>query len=113
MRNIYLILCILGFILPYSQLVPFLLANSLDLNLFFQKLFANQISSCFAIDFIITSLVFWTFVFWEGSRLKIRYLWVYVVANLTIGLSFALPLFLLIRFRKIEENNSIKSPQIS
>ena len=108
MKNIYLVLCILGFVLPYSQFIPFFLENGLDLNLFFQELFANQISSFFALDFLISCLVFWIFIFWEGSRLKLQYLWIYLVANLTIGLSFAFPLFLLIRSRKIDEADAIE-----
>ncbi|MDJ0726721.1 MAG: DUF2834 domain-containing protein [Prochloraceae cyanobacterium] len=103
MKIIYIILCIVGFVLPYSQFVPFLLENGLDLNLFFQELFINKISSFFAMDLIVSSLVLWTFVFWEGSRLKMGYLWVYIVGNLTIGVSFALPLFLLMREKQIEK----------
>ncbi len=103
MKTIYIILCILGFVLPYSQFIPFLLENGLDLNLFFQELFINKISSFFAMDLIVSSLVLWTFVFWEGSRLKMGYLWVYIVGNLTIGVSFALPLFLLMREKQIEK----------
>ncbi len=103
MKTIYIILCILGFVLPYSQFIPFLLENGLDLNLFFQELFINNISSFFAMDLIVSSLVLWTFVFWEGSRLKMGYLWIYIVGNLAIGVSFALPLFLLMREKQIEK----------
>ena len=103
MKIIYLILCLLGFVLPYSQFIPFILENGLELKLFFQELFANQISSFFAMDILVSSLVLWTFVFWEGSQLKMRNLWVYLVANLLIGVSFALPLFLLMRSRQIEK----------
>jgi len=107
MKTIYSILCILGFVLPYSQFIPFLLENGLDLNLFFQELFINKISSFFAMDLIVSSLVLWTFVFWEGSRLKMKYLWVYIVGNLTIGVSFALPLFLLMRQKQLDRSASL------
>ena len=99
----YLILCILGTALPYSQLVPFLLEEGLNINAFLGELFANQISGFFGMDVIVSSLVFATFVFSEGSRLKMKNLWIYIASNLLVGVSLGLPLFLLMRQRKLEE----------
>ena len=106
MQLIYLVLSIVGFILPYSQFVPFITNNSLDLFLFWSQLFANQISSTFALDVFVSSVVFWIFVFKEGKRLQMKFLWLYVVFNLTVGLSFALPLFLLKRSQNINKIQS-------
>lgn len=103
LQTIYLILCILGTVLPYSQFVPFLVEHGLDIQLFFEQLFANRISSFFGMDLIVSSLVFWTFVFWEGSRLGMKNLWVYVASNLLVGVSLGLPLFLLVRQSKLAE----------
>ena len=47
LKGIYLLLCIIGTILPYSQFVPWLLANGVDFPLFFEELFANPISTFF------------------------------------------------------------------
>jgi hypothetical protein len=47
LQTIYLTLCILGFVLPYSQFVPFLAEYGLDFKLFFEQLFTNRISSFF------------------------------------------------------------------
>jgi hypothetical protein len=99
----YLIFCILGTALPYSQLVPFLLEEGLNINAFFGELFANQISGFFGMDVIVSSLVFATFVFSEGSRLKMKNLWIYIASNLLVGVSLGLPLFLLMRQRQLEE----------
>lgn len=98
----YLLLCIAGTILPYIPFLSFITENGLNLPLFLAELFSNYISSFFALDFIISSLVFWAFLFWEGSRLQMRSLWVYVVCHLTVGLSLGFPLFLLMRQRKLE-----------
>ncbi len=54
-------------------------------------------------DVIVSSVVLWTFVFWEGSRLKMKNLWVYIASNLLIGVSLGLPLFLLMRQRQLEQ----------
>ena len=69
----YLILCVLGTVLPFSQFVPFLIEHGLDLKLLFEQLFANRISAFFGLDVIVSSLVLWIFVFWEGSRLKMKH----------------------------------------
>jgi hypothetical protein len=47
MRGEYLILCIKGLVLPYSQFIPWALAPSLDARLFVLELFANRISGFF------------------------------------------------------------------
>ena len=110
LKTIYLILCILGTVLPYSQFVPFLLEHGLDVNLFLEQLFSNRISAFFGMDVIVSSLVLWVFVYWEGSRLKMQNLWIYIASNLLVGVSLGLPLFLLMRQRKLEEttvNNKI------
>ena len=103
LQNIYILLCLLGFVLPYSQFIPFLSEHGLNITLFFEQLFANRISAFFAIDLLISSVVFWVFLYWEGSHLKMSNLWVYVVCNLAVGLSLGFPLFLLMRQRKLEQ----------
>jgi len=100
---IYLILCIAGTILPYSQFIPFVREHGLNLNEFFHQLFENRISSFFGLDVIISSLALWVFVVTEGARLSMRNRWVYVVANLLVGVSLALPLFLFARQFRVDK----------
>ena len=103
LQGTYLILCLLGTALPYSQFIPFLLENGLNFEQFFEQFFINRISVFFGMDVVVSSLVLWTFVWVEGSRLKMKNLWVYIASNLLVGVSLALPLFLLLRQRKLEE----------
>lgn len=104
----YLTLCILGTILPYSQLIPFLMEHGFDFQLFFEELFINRISSFFAMDLLVTSVILWVFIFVEGRRLEMKNLWICIVSNLLVGVSLALPLFLLMRERKQEKTINIK-----
>src|SRR5690349_18974545 len=97
MKQFYLALCIAGTVLPYSQFIPFLRDNGLDLTLFFQQLFANRVSGFFALDVIVSSIVLWAFVLTEGRRLGVKHLWAPIVANLAVGVSLGLPLFLYMR----------------
>lgn len=100
-RSLYLVLCIVGTLLPYSQLVPFLREHGLDLRLFFEQLFATPISAFFGWDVIVSSLVLWVFVAVEGRRAGIKHLWLPIVASLTVGVSLGLPLFLYMRERRL------------
>ena len=97
MRTTYLLLLIVGLLLPGYFLAQFLLAHGLDLGLLLGQLFASPISTFFVADLAVASVVFWVFVFREAQRRQIRVPWVYVVVNLLMGLSVALPLFLYVR----------------
>ncbi|HKQ07504.1 MAG TPA: DUF2834 domain-containing protein [Blastocatellia bacterium] len=102
-RYLYLLLCVLGVALPNSQLLPFLREHGMNLPLFVEQLFANRISGLFGLDVIVSSLVLWVFVYTEGRRRQMRHLWSYVVCNLLLGLSLALPLFLYVREKRLHE----------
>jgi len=102
-RYLYLLLSVLGVALPYSQLLPFLREHGINLSLLVEQLFANRVSGFFGLDVIVSSLVLWVFVFSEGRRRQMKRLWVYIVCNLLVGVSFALPLFLYMRERRMNK----------
>jgi hypothetical protein len=102
-RTLYLALCVAGIVLPYSQLVPFLREHGLDLGIFLGQLFSNRISSFFGWDVLVSSVVLWVFVFVEGRRAGVKNLWAPLAANLAVGVSLGLPLFLYLRERRLEE----------
>jgi hypothetical protein len=100
MKALYLGLCVLGTILPYSQFIPFLREHGLDARLFLEQLFATRIGGFFGLDVIVSSVVLWVFVSAEGRRLGMRHLWVPMAATLAVGVSLGLPLFLYLRERR-------------
>jgi Protein of unknown function (DUF2834). len=100
-KNIYLVLTLLGLLLPFYFLFKFVGSNGLDIALLFQQLFANDISTFFAVDLVISILVFWIYMFIEANKLQMKNSWLYLLASLLVGLSFALPLFLYFRERKL------------
>jgi hypothetical protein len=102
MQWLYLVAAILGTILPLSQFIPFLAESGLDMPLFFRQLFQNHVSAFFGMDVIVSSFVLWLFVFSEGRRRGMKNLWLYVICNLAVGVSLALPLFLFFRERRFE-----------
>ena len=96
-RYVYLVCCVLGLILPYSQFLPWLLEHGLNITLFFRELFANRISTFFATDVIISAIVLILFIQSEGRRFGVRLLWLPTLGTLVVGVSFGFPLFLLLR----------------
>ena len=95
-------LAIIGFIAPYYFFLQLPVENGFDLPVLMQPLFANNFMKGVAMDLTVSVVVFWTLVFVEGSRLQMKNPWVYLLATLMVGLSFALPLFLYFRERKLE-----------
>ena len=102
-KTIFLILAILGFVAPYYFFLQVSPANGFDLPSLIQPLFANNLMKGVAMDLTVSVIAFWTFVFVEANRLQIKNPWVYPLATLLVGLSFALPLFLYFRERQLEK----------
>lgn len=101
-KNIFLLLAILGFIAPYYFFLQVPVENGFDLPLLLQPLFANNLLRGLTADLTVTVIVFWIFVFVEANRIQMKIPWVYLLATVLVGLSFALPLFLYFRERKLE-----------
>ena len=98
LRYLYLVFCLLGLLLPYSQLVPWIMEHhGLNMPLFIRDLFANRISAFFAFDVIVSAIVLILFIQSEGRRLGIRLLWLPTLAVFLVGVSLGLPLVLYLR----------------
>ena len=105
-RHFYLVCCVLGLLFPYSQFVPWLLEHGLNITLFCRELFANRISSFFAMDVIVSAIVLLWFIQSEGRRLRVRLLWLPTIGTLIVGVSFGLPLFLLLRQAMLDRSTA-------
>jgi len=101
-KNIYLLLCLLGVTVPYSQFIPWLLQNGFDARLFLAQLAANRISLFFVADVLVSGLVLMVFIRMESSRVKIRRGWIVTAGLCLVGVSFALPVYLYLRERALE-----------
>ena len=102
-KTVYLLLCVLGTVLPYSQLVPFVREHGLDLRLLVEQLFANRISAFFGLDVVVSAFVVFAMVWVEGRRAEMRHLWAPVAATLLVGVSLGLPLFLYLREERLQQ----------
>jgi len=102
-RRMYFTLCIGGTVVPYAVFLPWLAAHGLNLRLFVQEIFANRISSFFALDVIVSAVVVLAFAAMERRRLRLRFPWLVVLALLLVGVSLALPLLLYLRESALDE----------
>jgi len=91
MKILYLTLAIVGAVVPYMFFFGFIASEGLNLAGFVSALFANGPAGGFTADLLISSVVFWIFMF---SRPDGPHPWLFIALNLTIGLSCALPAYL-------------------
>ena len=104
LRYLYLLFCILGLVLPYSQFVPWVLEHGLNGSLLLHELFANRISAFFGLDVVVSSIVLISFASSEGARLGMRNAWLPIIAVCLVGVSLGLPLFLYLRQPYLERS---------
>lgn len=88
--------------MPYSQFLPWLLQHGLDMDLFMRELLATRVGSFFAFDVVVSALALLVFVFTERPAVRVRQVWLPVVATLVVGVSLGLPLFLYMRQRSLD-----------
>ena len=104
LKTVYLILCVVGVVLPYWQMAPWLMENGLNLPLFFRQLFENRVGAFFGMDVFVSAATLFVFVFAEGARSGVRARWLPVAAAFAVGVSLGLPLFLYMRERGPEQD---------
>jgi Terpene cyclase DEP1 len=105
MKNSYLLLAVIG----YAATLPLMLIESAETSnwlllakpmLTWNGLFANRISTIFALDLLPAVLTFLVWVTVECKRHSMRHVWAWWLGTLLFGLGGALPLFLYFRERK-------------
>ena len=100
MSAFYLVLAIAGAIAPYIFFLDFISQSGVGLGAFIGALFVNGAAGGFATDLVISSAAFWLFLWNDAARSNVSNAWIYVLVNLLIGLSCALPLYLYMRERR-------------
>jgi len=91
-KTLYLGLSIIGLILPYSQFLPFLLKNGVDVSLIIHEITAYRLSAFAWLDVVVTAITVITVIVQEKDRLN--QWWLPVAATLLVGPSCGLPLYL-------------------
>jgi hypothetical protein len=58
MRTYLILCCIAGIVIPYYFALPFFLIHGPNFRLFIEEIFATRISSFFAADLLLSSIIF-------------------------------------------------------
>lgn len=93
MKTLYLGAAIVGAIVPYVFFIEHFGASGLSLAVFVQAVFANPAAGGFTADLLISSFVFWIFAFHRNRYAHGPNPIGFIVLNLLIGLSCALPAY--------------------
>ena len=99
MKKVYLVLCVLGIVLPYYHLIHFLIENNGSMDGFFVQLFSTHPMAMISMDITIAASAFSVFLIhkWRTKQLNITK---YIVCLFMVGFSLALPLYLYDNFEK-------------
>ncbi|MCH7965573.1 MAG: DUF2834 domain-containing protein [Bacteroidetes bacterium] len=97
MKKLYLLLAVIGAIVPYFFFFQFIQAEGINISAFVSALFVNGAAGGFTADVLLSSFIFWLFMFKQVKESSGPKPYLFIVLNLTIGLSCALPAYLYAR----------------
>lgn len=93
MKALYLAAAIAGAIIPYVFFLEHVGTSGFSLSTFVSAVFANPAASGFTSDLLISSFVFWVFMFHRNRFAHGPNPAGFIALNLLIGLSCALPAY--------------------
>jgi hypothetical protein len=100
-KILYAILCFIGVVLPLSQFVPWVVTHGLSIPLLVQQAVSTPISAFAWADVLVSALASVAFIYVEGRRLAMPGIWLALLCCIFVGPSLGLPLFLLLRERRL------------
>ena len=94
MKKLYLLLCVLGTILPYYHLINFLQNNQWSMDGFWNDIFYGTNSvSMITMDLTVAASTFMIYLIYQYKSKKIK-ISKYIICLFVVGFSLAFPLFL-------------------
>lgn len=102
-KNIYLLLCLLGVIIPYASFVPWVIENGLNVPLLINQIVSSPVASFGWLDVIVSAVVLFTFIYRDFQKIRVRHWWLTIIGTLAVGVSLGLPLYLYLR--EISQND--------
>lgn len=96
-KRLYLILALVGTLLPWLFFGSFFASEGPDIPLFVRSLFVNGVAGGFATDLLLSIGIFWFWSFHDSRQRGVKHWWLVLPAASFVGLSLALPLYLYFR----------------
>ena len=91
----------IGFLVPNAMVAVFVAEHGLDLGQYLGDWFETLPSAQLVADLAICFWAFVAWAAWDGPRSGVRRWWVTIPASLLVGVCFAIPLYLLMRERRL------------
>lgn len=110
MKKIYLLLTIVGFILPgiFVAKVSIETGNYLfytDIFTTVTQMFANDVATAFMLDLLFVVMLFLVWTYLEGKKCQMKNVWLIWLWTFAFGIASGLPLFLYLRESKMDLKN--------
>jgi hypothetical protein len=102
---IFLVVSIIGIIMPYSQIPAMMADGEYSLIEHFAVVYATPESAFFGWDLAVAALTFIIFLTFETRKYRIRGWWIALLGSMAIGVSFGFPFFLFLRERTLISQN--------
>src|SRR4029450_8732619 len=102
LQHVYLLLCVLGIIVPYAEFLPQLTEHGLHLDAFARELFFSRLGFFFRLAAVPSAVALFVFVFTERRVVAVRYFWLPIIATLLVGVSLGRPFFLYVCERVLD-----------
>lgn len=109
MKGFYLTMMVVGTVAPWLGFGAFFAERGLDIVAFAQGLFANGAAAGFAVDVLLSILIFLVWSRRDARTQGVNMWWLVLPASFAVGLSLALPLYLYLR----ESNGSAEGPALA
>jgi hypothetical protein len=93
-KYLYAALCITGTILPYTQFIPWLAENGLNIPLLINQIAVSRLAAFGWLDVIVSAVTLLVLILNEGRKNRVPYLWLPTIGTLVVGVSLGLPLYL-------------------
>ncbi len=100
-ERILLALTVVGFAVPNAMVIAFVAEHGVDVAGYLDAWVESLPAAQLAADLVIAFVAFALWAAWEGRRLAMRTWWLPIPASALVGLCFGLPLFLLLRERRL------------
>tara|TARA_Y200000002_G_scaffold366244_1_gene356993 strand:+ start:385 stop:687 length:303 start_codon:yes stop_codon:yes gene_type:complete len=100
MKKLFLLLCVLGVVLPYYHLINFLILNDGSMEGFFSDIFSTHPIAMISMDLTVAATTFLIFLIYKAVNDKLN-ITKYIISMFLVGFSLALPLYLYDNYEKI------------
>lgn len=112
LRYIYGLIAFTALVTTQAHLLEYYPLGIVDANIeFWKDTLVSSSSRFITIDILFLSLAACIWMLLEANKLKIRNAWIYIIVGLFIGISFAFPLFMMRREKKLMLQNPNKASE--